>query len=110
MNPGKLDRRISFQAKSDTLDANGERLAVWSTFAENVAANVAPSGGREFLRASRVFETASAVFLVRYRKDITQEHRILYEGKAYNILSTEELGRKDGLLIVAQAINTGGAQ
>ena len=105
MNPNKLDSRISIEALSGTLDTNGQRTDVWTTRYASIPANVAPSGGREFLRASRVFETASAVFMIRYRTGITQQQRVLHEGKRYNILAIDQLGRRDGLLITAQAIN-----
>lgn len=105
MNPSKLDRRISIEVKNTALDANGDRVDTWTTLYNSIPANVAPSGGREFIRASRMFETASAVFMIRYRRGISQQQRVLYEGKYYNILSIDEMGRRDGLLITAEAIN-----
>jgi len=105
MNPNKLDRRISVETKSTSLDANGDRVDTWTTILSSIPANVAPTGGKEFIRATRMFETASAVFMIRYRTNITQRDRILYNGRYYNIISIDEMGRKDGLLIVAESLN-----
>lgn len=105
MNPSKLDRRITIQAKATTLDVNGDRIDTWTNLYTNIAANVKPAGGREMVAEHRMFETSAAVFTTRYYSDVTQQHRILYNGKTYNISSINEIGRHDGLLITAEASN-----
>ena len=105
MNPNKLDRRITIQAKTTALDVNGDRIDTWMNLYTNIAANVKPTGGREMVSEHRMFETSSALFMTRYYSDVTQQHRIFYNNKYYNITSINELGRHDGLLITADASN-----
>jgi SPP1 family predicted phage head-tail adaptor len=105
MNPSKLDRRITIQAKTTALDVNGDRMDTWTNLYTNIAANVKPTGGREMVAEHRMFETSSAMFMTRYFSDVCQQHRILYNGKYYNITSVNEIGRHDGLLITAEASN-----
>jgi len=49
MDIGKLDKRITLQVRSATLDDYGQELNSWTNLA-TVWANIKPIGGREVLR------------------------------------------------------------
>jgi len=65
MNIGKLDKRITLQSRSATLDDYGQELNSWSDIA-TVWANVKPIGGREKLRAMAVESLLTHTVTVRY--------------------------------------------
>ena len=53
MDIGKLDKRITLQSRSATLDSYGQEIDSWTDVA-TVWANVKPVGGREKLRSMQV--------------------------------------------------------
>ena len=92
MNPGKLDRRITF----------GEFLSVENEFQDYVItfvpilvtwANVKPSDGSRQLEAGEQVINQTFRFTTRYRRDFapTKDMRIEYEGNYYTIHSVRDL-------------------
>lgn len=84
-SPGKANRRVTIQAKTQTRGASGGFVdtwtTAWSTWAELVS--MTSSEARRLL-AQR--SDATIVFRMRYRSDLTALHRVYYSGKYYNIL------------------------
>lgn len=105
MNPGALDQQITLQAQSSTLDAKGQRVDTWSDVATGVWAAVAIGGGREVMRAAKLYETIDAVFTIRYMAGLSSENRILYEGKPFDIIEVSPIGRREGLRLIARRYN-----
>jgi SPP1 family predicted phage head-tail adaptor len=96
---GRLDRRITFQEKVITTnESNEDEETGWENIATNptVWASIKEStvGSGEQYRADKLTGFQSAVFVCRYRDDITVKNRIVYDGLAYDILSMQEIGRK----------------
>jgi SPP1 family predicted phage head-tail adaptor len=92
MNPGKLDRRITF----------GEFLSIENEFQDYVItfvpvlitwANVKPFDGSRQLEAGEQVINQTYRFTTRYRRDFapTKDMRIEYEGKFYTIHSVRDL-------------------
>lgn len=69
MSAGKLNRRITIQRRSATLDDYGQESSGWTDIA-TVWADVRPIGGREKLRSMAVESTLTHTVLVRYRTDL----------------------------------------
>ncbi len=69
MSAGKLNRRITIQRRSATLDDYGQESAGWTDIA-TVWADVRPIGGREKMRSMAVESTLTHTVLVRYRTDL----------------------------------------
>ena len=65
MDIGSLDKRITLQSRSATLDDYGQELNSWTNVA-TVWANVKPIGGREKLRAMAVESSLTHTVAVRY--------------------------------------------
>ena len=65
MDIGKLDKRITLQIRSATLDDYGQELNSWSDFA-TVWANVKPVSGREKLRAMAIESVLTHTVAIRY--------------------------------------------
>lgn len=101
---GDLDRRISLQRSTDETDpVYGEARPVWSTFA-TVAASVRQVSGREFLAATEQAGERRAVFVIRWRGDVTTTDRVAYLGEPYDIDDVREIGRREGLEIHARLV------
>lgn len=98
MRSEKLDRRIVIQSFSSSRDSYGQPVRTWSTFA-TVWAGVKLNVGKEIFASKDKVKERVVDFKIRYRTDITNEMRILYNSNYYEIEDVVELGREDGLII-----------
>lgn len=103
---GKMDRRIKLQRAVEAQDGFGTPIKTWQDIASKptVWAEVEPLGGRETFASQELLAEADSRFRVRYRTDITVEMRIVYQGDNYDIKSIAELGRHEGLEILAKRV------
>lgn len=106
---GQMDKKITFIKKvivSST--SNEDKLSTWVEVATNpeVWARIIQKPGREVVVADQVQSVFQTHFIVDYREDITEENRIVYNEKVYNIITiTEhEESRSGYILIVADVI------
>jgi len=85
---GALRHRISIRQYSASRNSAGEEILTWSELAE-VWANVEhkTAGSQEEEKANRVTAQLSADITIRYRSDINEKMRVLYDSKLWNILS-----------------------
>lgn len=99
---GRLDRLIQIQEKTETIDELGTAIQAWSTL-DSVRAQVIPVRGSEALGSAKINTTRANKFIIRHRS-INEEHRIRYENENWNILYIREIGRREGLEIIAEVI------
>ena len=102
---GKLDRRISIEAYTETLSDSGaetleweELMMVWAgiTYANNTA------GHPERLESNRETAVTNIVFRIRYGKDfLDKKLRVIFDEKEYDIISITEDGRREFLNLSA---------
>nr|WP_086491265.1 phage head closure protein [Novosphingobium panipatense] len=111
MKKGPLNRRIQFERPVTTRDPTyNTSKTTWEPHAKVWAEvrDVLPS------RAESVDESASlqqrpARIRMRYREDITPDMRVIYRGRTLEIVSgPAEIGRRDGLELIAQELSTRG--
>lgn len=102
MRAGRLDRRVTIQQRTLERNAYGEQVETWSTLA-TVWGQRQDLRGREFYAARQVVAEVTTVFRLRYRTDVTVLNRLVCEGVTYDINQVSELGRHDGLEILATA-------
>jgi SPP1 family predicted phage head-tail adaptor len=69
MEIGKLNKRVTFQRRSATLDDYGQQLDAWTEVA-TVWANVEPVGGREKMMAMAINAQLTHRVSVRYTADL----------------------------------------
>ncbi len=101
---GDLDRRVTIQrCQRAQIAGSGETISVWSDIV-TVAATVRQANGREFLAGSAIVGEQRAVFVVRFRADVSQLDRIAYGGRTFDIDDIREIGRREGLEIHAKAV------
>lgn len=103
---GDLDRRIRIEQATETQapDGSGEPETTWATVAE-VWAQKDPLGGRELFTAQQVAAKVDTRFRLRWRNDVRPERmRIVDEDlRLYDIQAVQEIGRRDGLLLLTSA-------
>lgn len=92
MEAGSLRHRITIQQRTDTQDGYGEPIPTWSTLA-TVWAAVEPQTGQEATIAmSQQSEARLRIRVrVRYRTDLSVLHRIVWQGRTFQIEATAEV-------------------
>lgn len=84
MNVGNLNKRITIQKLTNTVNENGFNEEVWATH-KTVWSSVNNLFGREFFEAKAVQAEKTIKFVIRYMSDIDETMRISFQGKQYNI-------------------------
>lgn len=106
---GELDRRVQLQSATVTNDPDyNEEVLTWATYAtvwaklEHHTQRQEWSEGEAF---AREFAQFGMFLTIRYRSDVTSEHRVIFEGTTYEIIGKpRELGRREGLKIQVRVI------
>lgn len=117
MRAGRLDRLIDIQRSTASASDSGEQVVTWSNIVSRRAAGIAPIQGSERFITPQVSAMDQLEFRIRLFSDVanlTARDRIIYpamaassppgtpaEGQIYNILSINEIGRREGLRIIA---------
>lgn len=101
MNSAKMDRRITLFARVETQNEYGE-LVLSEALKATVWAQVTPIGGKETWMASQMVPEAKFKIVIRYRADVTETDKVLFEGVEYDIAYIAEIGRREGLEIVVK--------
>jgi SPP1 family predicted phage head-tail adaptor len=101
MDAGLLDRRVTIQRRVESQNEFGEAEV---TYVDEVIvwAEVVPLAGRELFVAEQVFPEAQLKINIRWRPDLTERHRILYDNQAWVILHLAEIGRRVGIKILVK--------
>lgn len=81
---GKLDQRITLQAQTATPDGIGGVTQGWVTIG-TVWARAGAVRASEAMAEGRMNAEAQVRFTIRARGDLTERHRIIWRGVAYNI-------------------------
>lgn len=119
MQIGKLDKRITLQNRSSTLDDYGQPINTWSDVA-TVWANIKPLTGREKAQTMMVDSILTHRITIRYRVDFmppttVDAWRISYETpsgtRIFNITAAQDVdeARKHIVLECQEGSQTGAA-
>lgn len=81
---GQLDRRIRIESFSETTDDFGQKTKSFGTLA-NVWAKVVEKVGNEGENGDMISATKRVDFFIRYRDDINERMRIVYNNETYKI-------------------------
>jgi SPP1 family predicted phage head-tail adaptor len=97
MRAGKLDRTITIERYTETLDEYGNPGGQsWSTLA-TLRAQIIEASTEEFQRAYGASSETAIIFRVRFMDGVTLADRVSYDGKAHNLVEVKEIGRRRGL-------------
>jgi SPP1 family predicted phage head-tail adaptor len=95
-DPGRAKHRVRIQRKSVTRNAIGEEVIKWRdvvlTGDKAVWAEAWPLKGREFFASQQTQYAADVRFRIRYRSDITREHRVMWNSEPYDIVQIIDVG------------------
>lgn len=86
MYAGEMRQRITVERCTSSLDAVGQPTLVWTTRVASLPAKVESVAGGETIRGRQVLATATTLFTVRYRSDVSVKDRVSYEGRTLGIL------------------------
>lgn len=100
---GKLNRYIELQTSSPSQDAGGEYIDSWSTLA-NVWAEKLSSKASEKYTGEQFQGYRTIVWRIRYRTDVNNLARVVWESNNYDVLGVTEEGYKQDLIIITEAI------
>ncbi|WP_275788570.1 phage head closure protein [Pararhizobium gei] len=96
MRSGRLDRTITVQRSTESIDAAGTPSFVWSDVA-TVRAEIIEASAQEFIRASGENTEAVTIFRIRFLDGIATDDRVLFDGRLHNIRQITEIRRRKGL-------------
>jgi len=91
LKAGELRHRIAFQQVAEIQNPlTGAITQAWSTFRQDVPADILPVSSGERLKADAAQDSTRVRFLVRYDGGlgVTGKMRILHEGMIYNIVGS----------------------
>lgn len=87
---GMLRVPVQLQRQVRTADGSGGYTVQWQTYA-SVKAHIVTKPGREFVQADRLTASQMIRAMIRYRKDVNETHRAVFEGRVHQIRSVSNL-------------------
>ena len=114
-NAGRRDRYITHRKQTLVQDDYGQPASSGNTDVQMWAEVIYAGSASESKKAFQIFPQRSVTFVVRHPDptdavavSISQQDAIIFEGREYEILGFEEIGRRDGLRIFCKEQGTDG--
>ena len=104
---GDLDRLVTVQTEIEVKDSVGHVKKEWKNLGANMPCRVLPYRGKEKFseeQSDRELSFQINKFLIRWIPGIDKKSSLLYDGERWDILSTAEYGKREGIEIVAEII------
>ena len=98
---GKLDRRVTIRTPTVSRDSHGGMVRTYTDLA-TVWAWAFPVAGSKIFEAAQFIDGAQMRFQIRYRTDFDKDAQIVHDGKTYEVLRIDEIGRQEGLFVWAK--------
>ncbi len=89
--PGEMDQRVDLQAEERTPDGQGGFTAAWVSQG-SAWAHVRPLRGSEREHGDRIQAEGGYMVVIRYRADINETWRIVWNGRNMNIRFLQDEG------------------
>lgn len=100
MNIGRLDKRITIQHRTNTVDEWNHSVVTYGS-PQTVWASVNFRSGRETQSGAQQRVNVDRVFFtIRPNSNVAVTDRISYSGEFYDIESIETIGRDEGLRLI----------
>jgi SPP1 family predicted phage head-tail adaptor len=107
MQAGKLSERITVKSRSVTLDAYGQEVVTWVDLCTVWAQVVYPMNRREDFGAGQIQEINPVHFIIRYRTDIDQTMRVVWNGRNHDIEAVAHVGHVSTRLKAIDGVRDG---
>lgn len=108
LEPGLRDRVITIQQRTRVLTTSRVPADTWTTLVAGMPASKEDVSGRERVLAAQDSARFDAVFVINYRPDmdpdlvdVPADRRIVFSGRAFNILQATQIGRREGIELTA---------
>lgn len=100
---GRFDREVTFQSKSESGNDYNEEVPTF-TDAFTTFAQVIELPGDEVYEGQQKQSNSDIKLKIRFREDVTLEHRFVYDDKTYDITSIQRMGKRgrDSLIILGK--------
>lgn len=105
MEAGKLNKRITIQQPVTVTDAVGQVIESASADLATLWAAKWQLSTNDISRQAGQTAQATGKFLIRYRDDITTQMTVLFDGKRYQIVGTDEFEDRVGLFLFVRSID-----
>jgi len=99
-NIGQLNQRIAIQQETASRGDFVQEILTWS----DLTSCWSMAGSGEGIAADQIVVTTRADFTIRYRNDIDEKMRIVYNGSNYGILNIKNTGRSAYMTIQAHKV------
>lgn len=86
MRAGRLRHRVRIQADTPTVDARGDPIPSWTTYA-TVWAAVEPLEGSELVRFQQVQAETTCRVRMRHNSSVAATNRILHDSRTLQVLT-----------------------
>lgn len=107
LNIGSMDRRVTITSPGDvTVDSEGMPVDSFVNLYTNVPAKRVYQKGSEKEEAGQPTVSQSVMFTLRYVSNINADCQIVDDGVLYQVRSTQEIGRRQGLLVYAESVSS----
>lgn len=94
MRAGLLNKLLSIQERVETQDSYGEAKATWQEVAK-VYGSIYPVRGTERYMSMEKHATATHEINIRFMQNISAKHRIVYDGREFDILSVLNIAERN---------------
>lgn len=104
MQAGRLNRRVTLQSPSQSVDEIGQPIPGWTDVA-TLWADIRMKSGLESIKAGASVSVVQASIRVRYRAGITAGMRLVHNLQAYNIVAVmPDVGGREYVDLVAEVV------
>ena len=100
INPGKLTRWITLERLTETVAPSGAVAQDWTPYA-TVRAELVTQATADYLSGIGEGATGRVTFRLWYRRDVSADDRVTYDGETCAINSMQEIGHRNGLQLMA---------
>jgi head-tail adaptor len=115
MRAGRLDRKITIQRMTETQSSSGFPVEGWAAISHRRSASYRPIRGDERFSGEQWGASEQVEFAIRYSSDVADVSpldRVIYpapetdtpdpaDNTIYEIMAVHEIGRREGLRLVA---------
>ena len=100
---GKMDRRILIETNTPAQDSFGDPVESWGTLGTVWAEKLSAKAFEKFT-GEKLTGFRQIGWMIRYRSDVTNLHRVVFDSENYLIMGVTEVGRKKSLVLTTEAV------
>ena len=105
MQAGRLNRRVTLQSPSQSVDEIGQPIPGWTDVA-TVWADIRMKSGLESIKAGASVSVVQASIRIRYRAGVNAGMRVVHNLQAFNIVAVmPDVGGREYVDLVCEVVN-----